>query len=463
MELPDAERTQTLREVADGFVKARLLTTNELAGRANIEVSHEALIREWERLKGWLNDARDDVILQQDVNGDAAMWIEQGRRPDDDRLYRGTLLEDTLAWAARNNPSKDEHDFLVASQQQERRLAEKERRRQQLLWLAASTVILVIIIALVAVVYVRSMENERLQLEVNAFEARQARVATWAAGEIGLRPFGEDQSEEEIINAATHIAVLGDWTPVSRQDNYGVEMVQVPAGCFWMGSVSVYEDERPVHEVCFEEPFWIDCHEVTNAAYEAFIKAGGYEEEVYWTSEGWAWKQAYYMIGPNNGYGYNSPNQPRVAISWYEANAYCEWRDAQLPTEAQWEYAARGPDSQIYPWGNKYDAENVVNSDNANAPAEVGSRPGGISWIGAHDMAGNVCEWVADWYDGNYYDQFEGVVVIDPQGPQTETDFRVLRGGSFESFDISVRTAFRNLSGPAGAVGDLGFRCARSD
>jgi formylglycine-generating enzyme required for sulfatase activity len=246
-----------------------------------------------------------------------------------------------------------------------------------------------------------------------------------------------------------------DWTPVIQEFD-GVEMVLVPAGCFRMGTPdeqldpiveqckSVFDQmsicdtiagESPAHEVCFEEPFWIDRTEVTNAQFAAFNGEARPPND--WPGE----------------------NRPRASISWYEAKTFCEEnRGLRLPTEAEWEYAARGPESWVYPWGNEFVADNVVYADNSdNQPAEVGSRPNGASWVGALDMSGNVMEWVGDWYAPYTADS-----QINPTGPDSGVE-TVLKGGGFDyPNDFLLRSALRGHSGPAFNY-SLGFRCARSD
>lgn len=457
LELPDTGQTQILREVADTFVTARLLTTGEVAGKATIEVSHEALIREWERLGGWLTEARDDIVIQQDVSNDAAAWIDEGRKPDDDLLYRGTVLEAQLTWAARNIPSKDEQAFLEASQQQELGLAEKERRRQRLLFLSGLAVIMVIFASLVAVLIILSRDNEGLQNEVNAFqvevhafEIRQERMETLAAGGVGFVPFGKDQPPQVIFASATQIAALNNLdshNPVideAYKAQYGVEMVQVPVGCFWMGSVLGDSDEYPVHEVCFDEPFWIDRYEVT---YEQFDRLKG--EAV--ATPSWT-----------------NLNQPRTSVTWLEAWDFCVKRDAYMPTERQWEYAARGPDSPEYPWGNDLpEVYSYLNSpDFANSyveePVDVGSSSQDISWVGAHDMSGNVSEWASSLYSGEF-------VIMYPEHFDLEYDnlhirgLRAVRGGSYKSEIDGLRAAARGTAPPEDTTEAIGFRCARAD
>jgi formylglycine-generating enzyme required for sulfatase activity len=220
-----------------------------------------------------------------------------------------------------------------------------------------------------------------------------------------------------------------DWTRYTEEID-GVLMALVPAGCFQMGSIAGNSDERPVHEVCFEGPFWIDVYEVTNEHYGSILCAD-------FSSD---------------------PEQPRVCVSWTDAQAHCDARGARLPTEAEWEYAARGPDGLVYPWGNEFAENNAVwgyNSD--REPAQVGSKPEGASWTGLYDLSGNVWEWVSDWYSETYYGTLTDGVV-NPQGPRGGT-YHVLRGGSFlyGSAD-SLRAAYRY-----GHVDvDNGFRCARS-
>lgn len=222
------------------------------------------------------------------------------------------------------------------------------------------------------------------------------------------------------------------WTPVAQELD-GVEMVLVPAGCFMMGSEDGEDNERPVHEQCFEEPFWIDKYEVTNAQFEQF---GGV---------------AYYSSN------WDDPQRPRETIDWYEARDFCELRGARLPTEREWEYAARGPDNWVYPWGNDFVAENVVYENNSGGQtAEVGSRPGGASWVGALDLSGNVWEWVSSVYMAYPY------VAGDGREDEDSTNTSVLRGGSWYGNDNVTRAAGRSLSVPTLEFNFIGFRCAIS-
>ncbi len=228
-----------------------------------------------------------------------------------------------------------------------------------------------------------------------------------------------------------------DWTPVV-QDFDGVPMALVPVGCFMMGfeGGEGILPATPVHQQCFDEPFWIDVTEVTNAQY---------------SSDGF----------------FSGGNRPRDGVTWLDARDFCASRGARLLTEAEWEYAARGPDSLVYPWGNEFVGDNAVYYENSgNETAEVGSRPGGVSWVGAYDMSGNVFEWVSTAYDNfDYTGEFP--YPYDPSDGREDlgrTDvYRVVRGGSFADDEGNLRAASRNWVGPGVGFYSSGFRCSRSE
>jgi formylglycine-generating enzyme required for sulfatase activity len=248
-------------------------------------------------------------------------------------------------------------------------------------------------------------------------------------------PSGESSAPEAAVLALAQAGVTSnaEWTP-HTQELDGALMALVPAGCFQMGAVAGNGDERPVHEVCIDEPFWIDVYEVTNEQYGSTGCAD---------------------FSPD-------PRQPRNCVSWEDARAHCEARGGRLPTEAEWEYAARGPDELVYPWGDDFNENNAIWGYNSGRhPAEAGSTPQGVSWTGVHDLSGNVWEWVGDWYSETYYATL-GESVVNPQGPGGGT-IHVRRGGSFE-FDEAdaLRASFRAGVTPAFEAVDDGFRCARS-
>lgn len=222
--------------------------------------------------------------------------------------------------------------------------------------------------------------------------------------------------------------------------------VRVPAGEFLMGSVNSDKDadgsEKPQHKVTLDE-YWIGKYEVTNAQYAAYIKA-----------KNLSWSMPKGM-----------ENHPVVNVSWDDAVAFCTWlselsgRLAHLPTEAQWEKAARGTGGAIYPWGNSQPSCTLTQYNLCSiGTMPVGSKLAGVSPYGALDTAGNVWEWVADWYDWNYY---ANSPASNPQGP-TSGHSRVLRGGGFAEGSPSVRAAKRDRSDLNLRSIILGFRVAVS-
>jgi formylglycine-generating enzyme required for sulfatase activity len=220
----------------------------------------------------------------------------------------------------------------------------------------------------------------------------------------------------------------------------GAEMVSVPAGAFLMGCNSSVDtgcnpDESPYHSVTLDA-FSIDKTEVTQAAYTACIAAG-----------------ACLAIQ-----GLPSDEVPVHDMTLANAMAYCAWAGKRLPTEAEWEKAARGTDGRSYPWGNAAPTcDRAVFGTCATAPAPVGGRSAGASPYGALDMAGNVAEWVSDFYAADYY---AGAPGSNPPGPSSGTD-HVDRGGWYRSSAAQVRASFREANTTNTAIDYIGFRCAR--
>ena len=214
----------------------------------------------------------------------------------------------------------------------------------------------------------------------------------------------------------------------------GAEMVYVPAGEFLMGSNNGLEDERPAHRVRISRPFWIYRTPVTNAQYRLFVDAVAHRPPPHWEKD-----------------GFNAPEQPVVEISWNTAREYCAWADVSLPTEAQWEYAARGADGREFPWGNEPpDATRAVFS--AGQPATVGGRAAGASPFGALDMSGNVWEWCIDWFA-----PYPMLQMVDPTGPEAGKA-RIFRGGSWVNTPYFLRAAYRYKFDPVFRSNNLGFR-----
>jgi len=235
----------------------------------------------------------------------------------------------------------------------------------------------------------------------------------------------------------------------------GMMMVYVPGGTFQMGSAEsdpgARSSEFPQYTVTLDS-FWIDQTEVTNAQYALCVADG-------------KCNASYYADDAR----FNGDNYPVVGVSWYDAVAYCEWAGARLPTEVEWEYAARGEQGYIYPWGDEFDCSRgnfddetelddyvelgLEGCDGYVMTAPAGSFPTGVSWCGAWNMAGNVWEWVADWY-GDYPSEPQ----TNPTGPAAG-DTRVLRGGSWDDGANWARSAYRLDFAPDHRYAAYGFRC----
>ena len=251
----------------------------------------------------------------------------------------------------------------------------------------------------------------------------------------------------------------------------GIVMVYVMAGEFRMGSTDAevdaalelcsqysdacwcgrFEREQPAHMVALDG-FWIDRNAVTNVQYARCVAVGDCEEPAY-----------------SGDSLFNGPDYPVVGVNWHNAAAYCQWAGARLPTEAEWEYAARGPERGTFPWGERFDRTRLnfcdVNcefdwraaeyDDGYRYTAPVGSYADGASWYGALDMAGKVWERVADWYGG-----YPGARQVNPTGPSSG-DHKGLRGGSWDIDPSNTRSASRHRGNPDVTWNGGGFRCAR--
>ncbi len=278
----------------------------------------------------------------------------------------------------------------------------------------------------------------------------------------------------------------GDRSRVFAAD-MSASMVLVPAGEFLMGtpeSSGALSDEHPQRRILVSA-FWIDRYEATNAEYLRFVEETGHPAPAHRTPNLTLWRE--------NRPAAEIHDHPVVNVSWQDAAAFCRWAGKRLPTEAEWEKAARGPDGRRYPWGNTWDysransasywvghtvefkdreewldfwkrgeGARIVASQGVKGEVltlPVGSFPDGTSPYGLHDMAGNVSEWVADYYNPYYYVR---APLSDPPGPPP-TILKSLRGGSWLKPASGMRSAYRDYGEPDSRMTGVGFRCARDD
>ncbi|MEV4090107.1 SUMF1/EgtB/PvdO family nonheme iron enzyme, partial [Nonomuraea fuscirosea] len=258
--------------------------------------------------------------------------------------------------------------------------------------------------------------------------------------------------------------------------------VHVPAGRFLMGTDTLpwaYDNERPATWVDLPG-YWIDRLPVGNAAYAAFIEDGGYDDQRFWTPEGWQWRQRKGITAPlfwtreggswhRDRFGRTEPvpmDEPVQHVSWYEADAYARWAGKRLPTEPEWEKAC-GWDQEAgrarrYPWGESDPGPSLANlGHRAARPAPLGAYPGGASPYGAEQMIGDVWEWTSSWFQA--YPGFRSFPYKEYSEVFFGEEYRVLRGGSWAADPAAVRTTFRNWDYPIRRQIFTGFRCARSE
>jgi eukaryotic-like serine/threonine-protein kinase len=238
---------------------------------------------------------------------------------------------------------------------------------------------------------------------------------------------------------------------ISEKD--GMTLMYVPAGEFLMGSESGRENEKPVHRV-FLEAYWIDQSEVTNAMYLKCVMDGACSPP---RDPGSDSRADYFGVSEFNDY-------PVVNVTWGQAQTYCKWAGRYLPSEAEWEKAARGSDGRTYPWGEWIDCEkaNYLGKPGGCAGGDTSNAvnyPAGASPYGALNMAGNVWEWVADWYDQGYYRYSPD---HNPTGPNSPRQGHVFRGGAWTFTSSDVRTSFRSEAQEDFSDVLGGFRCAAS-
>ena len=349
--------------------------------------------------------------------------------------------------------------------------AQPKNNRAKLLGIAGGMLGLAAIIAVIVLISsggsTTSTSGNSAPVRVQATHTRTAvsRAAT-SAPAATAQPVSQAQSNSEQTSGAD-----------------GMLLVYIPGGNFVMGSTSAdssaFTDEMPQHTVQLSS-FWIDQTEVTNGMFTRFVSETGYvtDAESYgwggvWNGTGWArvsgatWN---HPQGPSSSLS-GLENYPVVQVSWNDAQAYCRWAGRSLPSEAQWEAAARGTDGRLYPWGNQSVTSGMANFADTNLNVEwnlsnvndgyqyvapAGQFTAGASPYGVLDMAGNVWEWNQDWYGETYYSSSPQ---NDPGGP-AGGDRRVMRGGSWGSRWRYLRCANRLRAEPDYRDAGTGFRCA---
>ena len=487
--MPKPQEKATIENVLQTLADARLVTTD----KEEVEVAHEALIRSWPMLRGWLDENREGIRLQRRLLEDAQRWDKELDR-DREALYSGRRLEQVAEWESTSafELSDLEQTFLEASKAR----AARERRQRRLTSGTAIAAALLIIVVLGGGLFIQQrnqatyaqLRNEAaaakaawqpevaaqkltaanaifpdlfdLDVEIDAVnreiatawfdEAQQLKINLQpedaiaklaAAHQLYPNLFDED-AEMEDVRRQVATSWVQDGEKLAKAGNYdgaGAKFwdainlkppsdtpvyVWIEGGAFTMGSTDedglANDDEKPAHTVNVDG-FWIGRTEVTNAQYIRCVDAE--------------------VCDPPNNNRYANPAlaaNPVTEVDWNQAKTYAEWVGGRLPSEAEWENACRGTDDRRYPWSNDPPTYEYANFDyNVGSTTAVGSYPPGAN--GLFDMAGNVWEWTADWYDGEYY---KVSPEHNPTGPE-EGDRRTLRGGSWFNYEVDVRCAVR--------------------
>lgn len=264
---------------------------------------------------------------------------------------------------------------------------------------------------------------------------------------------------EERIQAGHALAQLGD--PRAKTSH----RIDIPQGLFvFRGGPGAETSACPI----FLSAYAIERYPVTVAAYAEFITAGGYQKRRYWTERGWTWRtrehiQTPRFWGENEWAAYLIPNHPIVGVSAYEAEAYAAFRDARLPTSAEWEKACRGPNGHCYPWGNTF-CENFAGSRNTGprSTVPIGTFPQGKSPYGLYDMLGCVWQWCADAADADAENNNNSKNPFNDPEDYDESTPRVTRGGAWNTLPWNVICTSQNAYAPTARFSNLGFRLAYS-
>jgi formylglycine-generating enzyme required for sulfatase activity len=413
-ELARPKEQEAVAKVLQILTNARLVMTED----DSAEVAHEALIREWGSLRKWLDEDRENLRLHRQLTERAREWQRLGREASE--LYRGTRLTQLQKWMKERGDSLSplEVEFVKASLKRENR----SRLATLGLRLAAfgSVGVTLFLLGVLGTSAFSRVIYRPLAMEWVPIPAGEFRMG----------------STDEEINFAEELP--NDLTDEGQSNTNGIFIV----------SRYILNNEQPEH-IVYLDTYKISRYETTNKQYYQCVRAQ--------------------VCAPSTNNTYYNPafhNIPVTGVNWEQARKFCEWNGALLPTEAQWEKAARATpnqESRIYPWGNDLpDSENplanVVGLDKGGSAMPVGSFPEGDSAYGVSDMAGNVWEWVRDWYSEDYYLE-PASSLPNPQGPK-EGNTHTVRGGSFDNDWVNARSSYRSDSFRLGdASFDLGFRC----
>jgi formylglycine-generating enzyme required for sulfatase activity len=458
---------------------ARLLVTDRdgNTGEVTVEVAHEALIRNWQDLQTWLNSDREFLLWRQRLRTMVETWLQSER--DEGALLRGALLTEAEAWATTRGSELTvlEQEFLntsrvvinqeegaqEAARQRELKQAQIARNRARL---AAATSLLAFLLAVATswFLYQWNLELQGARLLSEANRLRTARdvnsaIAKYQAAARADPSLDIDVSKEinetlryaamQLVFEGEQLAAQGNREGAGQKFEAALALappadtpvyVWIEPGEFLMGSSAqdelALDDEKPQHKVDLTG-YWMMRTEVTNEQYKRCVDAGVCDQP---SNNRWR-REAY-------------AREPVTNLAWERANEYAAWVGGRLPTEAEWEKACRGTDGRIFPWGNEHPSSELLNYylSGLNGVVPVGSYPPGIH--GLYDMAGNVWEWTADWYDETYY---ANAPSSNPKGPASG-NLRTMRGGSYIYEAQDVRCAVRYRDNPEGRFDNGGLR-----
>ncbi len=462
--MPKLEEQATIEAVLTKLADARLVTTD----KAEVEVAHEALIRKWPTLRGWLDENREGLRLYRRLTKDALEWDRLHQDPAE--LYRGLRLEQAVTWERTTaiDLAPLEKSFL----KQSKALHAKQLRQRRWTIGTAIAAALLIIGLLGSWLLIQQSNQATLVLNQAIYIQLQAEAS---AAKVNLPP---EVAEQKLIAAndlfpglfdldleidsmrryvatawveeGEQLAKAGNYEAAGTKFRASIDLtppadapiyIWIKAGEFTMGSTdkdSMFSDEDPTFRndkpphTAFVDGFWIGRTEVTNSQYIRCIEAKICDDP----DSIWLYKHDW-------------SDHPVVGVTWHQARTYAKWVGGRLPTEAEWEKACRGTDSVVYPWGDESPTYERANYGyNQVSTSKVGSHQPGAN--GLYDMAGNVWEWTNSKYQN--YDPRDG------QGNQEGAEDRMVRGGSWASFAPHVRCAIRLSRNPDSADQSFGLR-----